>query len=158
MNTAITGQRDDELPDPAPEPILAEPSTEPMPIPPPPPEHDIPDPAPARQTPRRAAAPLPTPRGRVYRVGGTIPEPRKLKYVSPVYPEIAKQARVSGVVILEATISPRGDVSSVTVLRGIPLLDQSAIDAVKEWKYTPTLLNGVPVPVIMTVTVNYKLQ
>ena len=59
---------------------------------------------------------------------------------SPIYPEDAKQARVQGVVILEATISPRGDVTSVKVLRGIPLLDQSAIDAVKQWVYTPTLL------------------
>jgi protein TonB len=64
---------------------------------------------------------------------------------------------VQGVVILEATIGPRGDVTAVRVLRGIPLLDQAAIDAVKQWTYEPTLLNGVPVPVIMTVTVNYKL-
>jgi periplasmic protein TonB len=65
---------------------------------------------------------------------------------------------VQGVVILEATIGPRGDVTAVTVLRGIPLLDQPAIDAVRQWVYEPTLLNGVPVPVIMTVTVNYKLS
>jgi len=70
----------------------------------------------------------------------------------------AKQARVQGVVILECTISPQGKVSDVKVLRGIPLLDQAAIDAVKQWVYTPTLLNGVPVPVIMTVTVNFKLS
>ena len=63
-----------------------------------------------------------------------------------------------GVVILECTISPQGKVSDVKVLRGIPLLDQAAIDAVKQWVYTPTLLNGVPVPVIMTVTVNFKLS
>jgi protein TonB len=77
--------------------------------------------------------------------------------VSPIYPEIAKQARVQGVVILEATIGSRGDVTAVRVLRGVPLLDQSAIDAVKQWVYEPTMLNGVPVPVIMTVTVSYKL-
>ena len=63
-----------------------------------------------------------------------------------------------GVVILECTISPQGKVTDVKVLRGIPLLDQAAIDAVKQWVYTPTLLNGVPVPVIMTVTVNFKLS
>jgi periplasmic protein TonB len=91
------------------------------------------------------------------RVGGQIKEPKKLKNVTPEYPDIAKQARVQGVVILECTISPQGKVTNVTVLRGIPLLDAAAIDAVKQWVYTPTLLNGVPVPVIMTVTVNFKL-
>ena len=65
---------------------------------------------------------------------------------------------MQGIVILEATISPQGRVVEVKVLRGIPLLDQAAIDAVNTWVYTPTLLNGVPVPVIMTVTVNFKLQ
>jgi protein TonB len=92
------------------------------------------------------------------RVGGQIKEPKKLKAVPPVYPDIAKQARVQGVVILECTISPQGKVTNVNVLRGIPLLDAAAIDAVKQWVYTPTLLNGVPVPVIMTVTVNFKLN
>jgi len=92
------------------------------------------------------------------RVGGNIKEPRKLKNVPPTYPEIAKQARVQGIVILECTIDPQGRVQNVKVLRGIPLLDQAAIDAVKQWVYTPTLLNGVPVPVIMTVTVNFKLS
>jgi protein TonB len=92
------------------------------------------------------------------RVGGQIKEPKKLKNVPPVYPDIARQARVQGVVILECTISPQGKVTEVKVLRGIPLLDQSAMDAVKQWVYTPTLLNGVPVPVIMTVTVNFRLN
>lgn len=92
------------------------------------------------------------------RVGGNIKEPTKLKNAAPVYPDIAKQARVQGIVILECTISPQGRVTDVKVLRGIPLLDQSAIDAVKQWQYTPTLLNGVPVPVIMTVTVNFRLN
>ena len=92
------------------------------------------------------------------RVGGQIKEPKKLKNVPPVYPDIAKQARVQGIVILECTISPQGKVTDVKVLRGIPLLDQAAQDAVKQWVYTPTLLNGVPVPVIMTVTVNFRLS
>ena len=92
------------------------------------------------------------------RVGGNIKEPNKVKHVAPTYPDIARQARVQGIVILECTISPQGRVSDVKVLRGIPLLDQAAIDAVKQWIYTPTLLNGVPVPVIMTVTVNFKFQ
>lgn len=98
------------------------------------------------------------PPGQAVRVGGQIKEPKKLKGVQPVYPDIAKQARVQGVVILECTISPQGKVTNVTVLRGIPLLDAAAVEAVKQWVYTPTLLNGVPVPVIMTVTVNFKLN
>ena len=100
----------------------------------------------------------PPPPVQAVRVGGQIKEPKKLKNVAPVYPDIAKQARVQGVVILECTISPQGKVTDVKVLRGIPLLDSAAVDAVKQWVYTPTLLNGVPVPVIMTVTVNFKLS
>jgi len=100
----------------------------------------------------------PPPKQAAVRVGGQIKEPKKLKNVAPTYPDIAKQARVQGVVILECTISPQGKVNDVKVLRGIPLLDQAAIDAVRQWVYTPTLLNGVPVPVIMTVTVNFKLS
>jgi protein TonB len=92
------------------------------------------------------------------RVGGQIKEPKKLKHINPAYPDIAKQARVQGVVILECTISPQGRVTDVKVLRGIPLLDSAAIEAVKQWVYSPTLLNGVPVPVIMTVTVNFRLS
>jgi periplasmic protein TonB len=100
----------------------------------------------------------PPPPTQAVRVGGNIKEPKKLKNVAPEYPDIARQARVQGVVILECTISPQGKVTDVKVLRGIPLLDQAAIDAVKQWVYTPTLLNGVPVPVIMTVTVNFRLS
>jgi protein TonB len=102
-------------------------------------------------------APPPPPQ-KAIRVGGQIKEPKKLKHVAPEYPDIAKQARVQGVVILECTISPQGKVTDVKILRGIPLLDQAAVSAVRQWVYTPTLLNGVPVPVIMTVTVNFKLS
>ena len=102
-------------------------------------------------------APPPPPTAPV-RVGGKISEPRKTKNVAPTYPEMAKRARVQGTVILEATISPQGRVSDVKVLRGIPMLDEAAISAVKQWAYTPTMLNGTPVPVIMSVTVNFKLD
>uniref|UniRef100_UPI0025B8EA69 energy transducer TonB n=1 Tax=Luteitalea sp. TaxID=2004800 RepID=UPI0025B8EA69 len=102
-------------------------------------------------------APPPPPTQPV-RVGGNIAPPKKTRDVKPVYPQIAQSARVSGVVIIEATIGPSGKVQNARVLRSIPLLDQSALDAVKQWEYTPTLLNGVPVPVIMTVTVNFTLQ
>jgi TonB family protein len=96
--------------------------------------------------------------GQPVRVGGAIRGPRKIRHVNPVYPDIARQARVQGVVILEATISPAGEVTAVRVLRGIPLLDESALEAVRGWVYEPTLLNGVPVPVIMTITVNFRLS
>ena len=99
---------------------------------------------------RRPTAPV--------RVGGNIKTPTKTKDVKPVYPPIAQSARVQGVVIIEATIGPDGRVKDAKVLRSIPLLDQAALDAVKQWQFTPTLLNGVPVPVIMTVTVNFTLQ
>ncbi len=92
------------------------------------------------------------------RVGGNIRPPTKVKDVRPVYPSIAQSARVQGVVIIEATIGPDGKVKDARVLRSIPLLDQAALEAVRQWEFTPTLLNGVPVPVIMTVTVNFTLQ
>ncbi|HEV7499951.1 MAG TPA: TonB family protein, partial [Vicinamibacteria bacterium] len=91
------------------------------------------------------------------RVGGNIHAPAKLNNVPPIYPPVAKQARVEGTVILEATISPQGRVTELKVLRGIPLLDGAAVNAVRQWSYSPTLLNGSPVSVVMTVTVNFHL-
>jgi periplasmic protein TonB len=102
--------------------------------------------------------PPPPPPAAPVRVGGNIKAPQKVKHVNPVYPPIAQSARVQGVVILEATIGPDGAVKDAKVLRSIPLLDASALDAVRQWQFTPTLLNGVPVPVIMTVTVQFTLQ
>ena len=133
---------DDELPEPAQNRMSA--FVEPPPPPPPPP--------PARPRPERTTTPS------ALRVGGSIQEPRKLRNVNPVYPPDAIQARVQGVVILECTISPTGKVAAVKPLRRIPLLTEAAIEAVKQWEYTPTMLNGVAVPVIMTVTVNFKLS
>jgi TonB family protein len=89
------------------------------------------------------------------RVGGDIREPRKIKDVKPVYPPDALAAQVSGVVILEATVAKDGTVRDVRVLRSIPMLDAAAIDAVSQWQFTPTQLNGMPVEVLMTVTVNF---
>ena len=104
------------------------------------------------------APPPPPPPAAPVRVGGNIKPPRKIRDVPPQYPPIAQSARVQGIVIIEATIGPNGKVQEARVLRSIPLLDNAALDAVKQWEYTPTLLNGVPVPVIMTVTVNFTLQ
>ncbi len=91
-------------------------------------------------------------------MGGDIREPRKVVDVAPEYPQIAARAHVEGVVIIEATIDPRGRVVNATVLRGLPVLDEAALEAVRKWVYTPTLLNGVPTPVIMTVTVRFLLK
>ncbi len=92
------------------------------------------------------------------RVGGRVQEPKKLKAVPPVYPDAAVASRIEGVVILECLISPQGRVTEVKVLRGVPLLEEAAVDAVRQWIYTPTLMDGVPVPVIMTVTVRFDLR
>jgi TonB family protein len=91
------------------------------------------------------------------RVGGQIRPPTKVKDVSPVYPPIAQSAHVQGVVILESLIGADGRVQDARVLRSIPLLDQAALDAVKQWEFTPTLLNGAPVPIVMTMTVQFTL-
>jgi protein TonB len=77
--------------------------------------------------------------------------------VRPVYPVVALADRVSGLVIIEARIGGDGAVEDARILRSIPLLDQAALDAVVQWRFTPTLLNGQPVPVVMTVTVNFAL-
>jgi protein TonB len=77
--------------------------------------------------------------------------------VNPWYPPEAQAARIQGVVILEAVIGVDGRVTDARILRSIPALDQAAVDAVRQWQYTPTLMNGVPVPVIMTVTVQFTL-
>ncbi len=92
------------------------------------------------------------------KVGGSIPVPTKIKNVAPVYPEDARAAGVQGVVILEAVIDEAGTVSDARVLRSIPLLDQAALDAVRQWQFTPTLVNGVPVSVMMTMTINFTTQ
>ncbi len=92
------------------------------------------------------------------RVGGDIVPPTKLVHVAPVYPEIARMARVSGVVVLDCTIDPGGNVVDVRVLSGNPLLTPSAVAAVSRWSYTPSRLNGVPVSVLMTVTVHFDLK
>jgi TonB family protein len=92
------------------------------------------------------------------RLGGGIPIPRRIKNVDPVYPVDAQNDRVQGVVIIEVIVGADGKVQDVKVLRSIPALDAAALDAVRQWEYTPTILNGMPVPVIMTVTVNFALK
>jgi protein TonB len=95
---------------------------------------------------------------RVVRAGGSVPPPRPVKHVDPVYPEDAKAAGVSGVVIMEIEVGTRGSVVDAKILRSIPLLDQAALDAVYQWQYEPTTLDGEPVDVLLTVTVNFSLD
>lgn len=90
------------------------------------------------------------------RVGGAIRNPVKVKDVVPEYPPVAKSARVGGTVQVQATIGPDGKVADASVVKSVPLLDQAALDAVRQWEYKPTLVKGVPVPVIVNVAVNFK--
>lgn len=89
------------------------------------------------------------------RVGGKVKPPTKTKDVAPVYPAAAQAAHATGAVVVEATVGPDGKVLDARVVRSIPLLDQAALDAVQQWEYSPALLNGKPVPVIMTVRINF---
>ena len=101
--------------------------------------------------------PPPPPDGAV-RVGNGIKIPTKIKDVRPTYPPDALDAKIGGVVIIEATIDREGRVSDAKILRSIPALDEAALTAVRQWEFTPTVVDGVPVPVIMTVTVNFTVQ
>jgi TonB family protein len=112
----------------------------------------MPNPSASRRTMGPAGVP-----GAPVRVGGNISVPAKVRDVKPIYPPEAQSAGIQGIVILETTVGADGRVSDAKVLRSIPLLDQAALDAVRQWEYTPTSLNGVAVPVIMTVTVNFSL-
>ena len=99
--------------------------------------------------------PSPTAR-RPIRIGTGMRPPAKIHHVSPEYPADARNAGLAGVIILEATIDAEGNVSGVQIVRGVPGLDEEATAAVRQWRYTPTLLNGEPVSVITTVTVNFQ--
>jgi protein TonB len=100
--------------------------------------------------------PPPAPQTPVH-VGGEIQPPKLLRRVEPTYPDIAVNARVEGTVILEAIIDHDGAVQSVKVLRSVSLLDKAAVAAVEQWRYSPTILNGKPVPVILTVVISFKI-
>jgi len=135
--------REHQVPEPLPPPRAhAFLDFPPPPLPPPPPP---PPPAP----------PVPS---APFRVGGNIEQPKKTKDVPPVYPKIALSARIQGLVIIEAVIDERGHVRDAKVMKSIPLLDEAALAAVRQWEYTPTTVDGVPVSVVMTVTVNFALK
>jgi periplasmic protein TonB len=92
-----------------------------------------------------------------YRPGGDIKPPVRTVYVAPPYPDLARAARIQGLVVIECTIDPSGRVVDPRVITGHPLLQNAALDAVRQWRYTATRLNGVPIAVLMTVTVNFTL-
>jgi periplasmic protein TonB len=102
--------------------------------------------------------PRPEKRHEPVAVGGRVQASKLLSRVEPSYPELAKRARVSGIVVLEVAVDEEGSVYEVKVLQGHPLLVDAAVTAVRQWRYSPTLLNGEPVPVIATVTVVFNLK
>ena len=104
------------------------------------------------------SAAVPQPLNPQVRVGGDIKEPKKIKDAKPVYPPLAQTAKISGIVIIEAIIAKDGTIRDAKILRGMPMLNDAALEAVRQWRYTPTTLNGVPVEVVMTVTVNFTLN
>jgi TonB family protein len=114
-----------------------------------------------RQSAAPALAPVkqqaPALAGGPIRVGGNIQAAKIVSQIKPVYPQIALQQNVGGTVRIEAVVTKEGTLSSVNVVGSSdPLLTQSALDAVKQWRYQPTLLNGEPVEVLTTIDVNYE--
>lgn len=99
----------------------------------------------------------PPPPPRVVRIGGKITAPKLAHLVQPQYPILAQQVRLKGVVVLEAHVAVEGMVKGVRALSGPVLLQDAAIEAVKQWRYRPLLLNGEPVEFIVIVTVNFNL-
>lgn len=114
------------------------------PPPPPPPAPDK-KPEPVKETPR-------------VRVGSGVQNAKMVRRVLPIYPPLAKQARVSGTVRLQGVISKEGTIQQLQVISGHPLLVPAALEAVKQWVYRPTLLNGEPVEVIAPIDVNFTLN
>jgi protein TonB len=100
--------------------------------------------------------PPPPPTGPV-RVGGNVKPPKIVHIEQPKYPPTAKQAKIEGVVVVEATVNADGSVDKVKVISGPQLLMEAAADAVSHWKYEPTYLNGEAVPVILTARITFSL-
>jgi protein TonB len=90
-------------------------------------------------------------------VGGRVQAAKLIDWIEPEYPPLARQARISGLVKLQATIAPDGTMRELRVISGHPLLIGAALDAVRTWRYRPTLLNGVAVPVLTMIEVHFRL-
>ncbi len=102
--------------------------------------------------------PPPPPAPKLVRIGGNVQAPQLLKRVEPTYPELALLAKVTGLVILEASVGADGTVQDVRVLRSVKFLDQAAVDAVKQWRYAPLVLNGTATPFVLSVTLNFSVK
>ena len=146
-------------------PVLASQNPPTPPAPPPPPRDIYRNPPPPTPPPPPPPPPAPVAQpwqspdaASAIHIGGQIKTPTKIRDVKPVYPAEALAAHVQGVVILETLIDREGNVEEIHILRSIPMLDEAAVGAVSQWKFTPTLLNGGPIPVIMTTTVNFTGQ
>ena len=92
------------------------------------------------------------------RVGGSISPPKKIRHVAPKYPPEALAAGAEGLVVIEALIATDGSVRDVRVISSVAMLDGAAMDAVRQWQFTPTLLNGAPVEVVITASVNFAIR
>ncbi|XP_020900709.1 uncharacterized protein LOC110239335 [Exaiptasia diaphana] len=104
------------------------------------------------------APPVAEPEGPIH-VGGDVQKPEKVSAPQPQYTEIARKARIQGVVIVQAIIDKAGNVTNVKVLKGLPMgLSEQAVEAIKKWKFKPATLNGKPVDVYYNLTVNFRLQ
>ena len=102
--------------------------------------------------------PPPPPPAKPRRVGGDIQAPALISRVEPDYPPVAVSGKISGIVILEATVDEAGAVTAVSVLRSLPVLDKAAVKAVRQWRYQPLVLNGKPESFIVVVTVTFSLR
>jgi TonB family protein len=96
--------------------------------------------------------------GEPLKLTGDVKGPRLIKQVDPIYPEIARKSRVEGTVILEVTTDIYGRVQDIKILRSIPLLDQAAFDALRQWVYEPPIINGKPISLTFMVTVRFVLD
>jgi periplasmic protein TonB len=110
----------------------------------------LPPPPPPLEVPTRSHEPVP--------VVSNLQEAKLISKVQPIYPPLALRARVSGVVVLQVSVDEEGNVYDIKILKGHPLLDEAAVSAVRQWKYSPTILNGEPVPVVAAVTVVFNFH
>jgi len=91
-------------------------------------------------------------------VGGRVQEARLIRRVEPSYPAFARSNRIEGIVLLDVDVDEQGNVADIRVIRGHPMLNDEAVRAVRQWKYSPTLLNGRPVPVTAAVTITFTMR